>query len=295
MTKENFNSGCRQDSKRNPYKVFHSVDESIREKIHVVLVRPENPLNVGAAARALGNMGLRGKFCIVGAKDIITADAERMSKHAQPRLLGALHFEDLPSCLKDLEPEKTGLAVGATARVGSAQRPHPVQVREAMTDGVNKLRSETITSLTLVFGPESSGLNNEEIASCDWVVTIPSSPDYRSLNLAQSILIFGYEVHLNLLQKWEPFKAPVRSQKERLILHLHQLAEKVGFVLPGDPYKMKPRLENIFSHLPNHVNDVKTLHGFIEQIVRTVETGKVEYKGRYRHKAEPPAHPPLEC
>jgi len=70
-----------------------------------------------------------------------------------------------------------------------------------------------------------------------------------------------------------------------------QLADEVGFILPGDPYKMKPRLEEILSHLPNHLQEVKTLHGLIDQIVRTLRKGEIDLKGRYKAQAREGANP----
>ncbi len=268
----------------NPYKVFHSSHPDLRKSVHVVLVRPEVPGNVGSVARSLANMGIEGTFTIVGSPDIISGDALKLAKHAASRFETVRHAATLAEALAGKTP--LALTIAATARVGSPNRPHPLRVREAMEKAVEKLTTGQQDSLYLVFGPESDGLLNEEIDLCDWVVTIPSSPGYRSLNLAQSVLLFSYEVRLNLLKEWTDFEAPKLSQKDRLIQHLIKAAETVGFVLPGDPMKMRPRLEEIFSLLPNHIKDVKTLHGLIDQIIRSVQKGEADFKGRYRHVVE---------
>ena len=88
---------------------------------------------------------------------------------------------------------------------------------------------------------------------------------------------------MNLLLDWPKHEGRRISQKDRLAEHLIRLAEAVGFVLPGDPKKMRPRLEEIFSHLPNHIKDVKTLHGLIDQTIRSVHKGEADFKGIYRH------------
>jgi tRNA/rRNA methyltransferase len=151
-----------------------------------------------------------------------------------------------------------------------------------VSKAIAKLKCGEIASIALVFGPEGDGLTNDEIDLCDWVVTIPSNSQYRSLNLAQAVFIFCHEANTVLLDRWELLESIRPGQKERLIRHLLQLAEEVGFVFPGDPFKMRPRLEEIFSHIPNHIHDIKTLHGFIAQTVRTVRAGRVELKGRFK-------------
>ncbi len=254
-------------------------------KITTVLVRPEQPGNVGSIARALSNMGIEGDFCIVGNPNILNEESFRLAKHAKGYLDKIVHFDSLEACLKNQQELAQGqplLSLAATARVGSAKRPHPTRVREALQRATSKLIQGQIERLVLVFGPESCGLTNEEIALCDWVVTIPSLQQYRSLNLAQSVLIFCYEANMAMLEDWESLESAKPSSKEKLVQHMLQVAEDVGFILPGDPFKMRPRLEEIFSQLPNHIREIKTLHGLLDQVRRSVVKGAADFKGRYR-------------
>lgn len=267
----------------NPYKVFHSTCELLREKTHVVLVRPEYGGNVGSAARAMANMGIRGSLRIVGERTVLDAAAWRMAKHAKNRLENALFFPDLRAAL-DIGPQALKLA--STARIGSPHRPHPVRVGTAIDRALTKWRHEEITDLVLVFGPEADGLSNADVDLCDVIVTIPSSDEYRSLNLSQAVLIFTYELNRRLVEDWPEFQSQGPSQRDRLVSHFVRLAEEVGFILPDDPYKMRPRLEQILSQLPHHVEDVKTLHGLLDQAIRSARAGEPEYKGRYRRKVD---------
>ncbi len=270
---------------KNPYQVFHRSCSQLADNISIVLVRPEQPGNVGSIARALSNMGIEGDFCTVGSPSIINEESYKLAKHAKTRLDNIIYFEDLKNCLntqREKSPNAKLLSLAATARVGSAKRPHPTRVREALYRAVNKLKTGEMDRLALVFGPESSGLTNEEIALCDWVVTIPSLQQYRSLNLAQSVLIFCYEANMALLENWDTLETLKPSSKEKLVHHLLQVAEEIGFILPGDPYKMRPRLEEIFSVLPSHIKDIKTLHGLLDQVRRSVKKGAADIKGRYR-------------
>lgn len=268
---------------QNPYKVFHSSCELPREKIHVILVRPEYGGNIGSAARAIANMGICGSLRIVGKPEALDAQAWRMAKHAKNRLENALFFSTLREAIPAVEKP---LLLAATARVGSANRPHPVRVNTAIERALGKLQQKEVTDIVFVFGPEADGLSNEEIEVCDWVVTIPSSDEYRSLNLAQAVLLFSYEVNRQLTEEWPAFQSEGRSQRDRLIAHIVGLAETVGFILPGDPYKMRPRLEEILSQLPPHFKDVNTLHGLLDQAIRSVKAGQPDIKGRYKHRVE---------
>jgi len=274
---------------KNPYQVFHRSCSELTRKISIVLVHPEQPGNIGSIARALSNMGIDGDFCIVGSPNIITEESYKLAKHAKDRFEKIRYFETLEICLETLKNQCLKgklLSLAATARIGSAKRPHPTRVREALERAMSKLKSSEIDGLALVFGCESSGLSNHDIALCDWIVTIPSLNEYRSLNLAQSVLIFCYEANMALLEAWESLEKPKPSSKEKLVSNILQVAEEVGFILPGDPFKMRPRLEEIFSGLPSHIKDIKTLHGLLDQVRRSVRKGTADIKGRYRKALE---------
>lgn len=238
----------------------------------------------------MSNMGINGSLRIVSSPTVIDERSYALAKHASDRLDNALHFNSLRDALKG--ESENSLSLAATARVGSAGRPHPTKVRVAAAKSVEKILSEEISDLFLVFGCESDGLNNEEIAVCDEIVTIPAVSEYRSLNLAQASLLFSYEINLCLLDRAEKENEAVSEvevaphQKEKIISHLMLLAEEVGFILPQDPFKMKSKLEGIFAKLPRHIPEARTLHGFIDQTIRSVRKGAPDFKGKFKNKVE---------
>lgn len=268
---------------KNPFQVIHSPLDSWRKKFHVALVRPELGANVGAAARAIMNMGIRGELFIVGNPAVVNSDCRRLSKHAWTKVENAIHVPTLADALTGLPGN---LSIATTARSGSAHRPHPLRCDEAAIQATEKLMAGDVKDVVLVFGPESDGLNNEEVSLCDWITTIPSNNDYRSLNLGQAVLILCYEANRCLMREWPAFEGETVSQRQRLTTHFLKLAEECAFVLPGDPFKMKPRLERIFSQLPPFLEGASTLHGLIDQAIRSVRRGSPDVKGRYRHVAE---------
>jgi tRNA/rRNA methyltransferase len=269
-------------------KVVHSSCEWMRERTHAVLVRPEYGGNVGSAARALANMGIQSPLRIVGTSSVLDASSWRMAKHARHRLENALYFSSLFDAAKLGERGEAyqPLLLATTARAGSANRPHPLRVDVAVHRALGKLERKEVTDLFLVFGTESDGLCNEDIGLCDWIVTIPSSDEYPSLNLSQAVLLLSYEVNRAMTSEAQEFRSQSMSQRDRLIAHFLGLAEASGFVLPGDPHKMRPRLEEILSQLPPYVKDVSTLHGLLGQAIRSLKASGPEYKGRYRHLVE---------
>ena len=264
-------------------QVFHSSGDNLRKRIHIVLVRPEHGANVGSAARALANMGIEGSLRIVSSPHVINEECLKLAKHAKERLDSVEHFSTLRNALEIQTPN---LSIAVTARAGSAKRPHPLFAREAVHRSMKRLLNEDITNVFFVFGPESDGLTNDEVTLCDWIATIPSSSEYRSLNLAQAVLIFCYEVNLLLIERWYLKSSPRLSQKERLIRHIIEVSENAGFILPGDPYKMKPQLETLLGGLPNHINGISTWHGLLDQIRLNLREETVQYKGRFRKKAD---------
>lgn len=263
---------------------FHSPCEEFRKKIHVILVRPEYGGNIGSIARALENMGLLGDLRIVSSKEKVEwSEVRKMSKHAFERASQALFYNSLKEALAFSADKKT-LSLASTARSGSPNRPHPVFVRVAVEKSIHKLKTSEISDLVLVFGPESDGLLNEEVELCDWVVTIPSHHHYRSLNLAQAVLVFAHEINQNLLESPAETAATLESgQREKIIQHLLKIAEESGFILEGDPFKMRPRLEEIFSLLPKHLPFASTLHGLLDQVSRSMKKGMPDLKGRFKH------------
>lgn len=260
---------------------IHTPSVDIFKKIHICLVNPENAGNLGSIARVMENMGVCTDLLMVGSKELlIDSAARRLAVHAADKLSTAKVFTSLKEALHSLPGSQ--LVLGTTARVGSAHRPHPLWLRDATEKAVQHIVQKNIASLVFVFGCESDGLNNEDLALCDWVVTIPSSSQYRSLNLSQAVMISCYEFYMSVIEAPKK-QEEAGTQKQRLIQHMLTWAEKVGFVLPGDPARMRPQLEKIFQNLPSYLDDVKTLHGLIDQTIRSLDKGYADIRGRYKH------------
>lgn len=152
-------------------------------RVRVVLVRPETSANVGACARVVRNTGASG-LDLVAPGDWRTVDCWRTAWGAHEVLEEARVFDDLNAALGGVS-----IAVALTGRRPSG--PPVADVREAATEIAGLGREETAA---LVFGPETTGLANDEIALCGRCATIPSHPAQPSFNLSHAVAIAAYEV-----------------------------------------------------------------------------------------------------
>lgn len=154
-------------------------------EIIFVLVRPAVPENVGAAARALKTMGF-AQLRIVGS-EVHREKPARILAHASNEILDkATTFPDLQSALADID-----FSVGTSAKDRHQRRYQltPAQLRETIV-----AKQEIIARVAIVFGCEESGLSNTELALCDTLSSIALATDYPSLNLAQAVMLYAYEL-----------------------------------------------------------------------------------------------------
>jgi len=150
--------------------------------VHVVLVRPEAPANIGAVARVVRNTGLAG-LRLVAPGDWRTIDCWRTAWGSQEVVERAAVYDDLPSAVADAH---AALAFSGKREKGAAW----LDVREAAAEVA--CRGDETTCL--VFGPESSGLARDELACCGPRVLIPAHPDQPSLNLSHAVMVAAYEI-----------------------------------------------------------------------------------------------------
>ena len=149
--------------------------------ISIILVEPENPDNIGAAARAMKNMGLRDLRLVKPPLDW-KIKGKKMAMSAKDLLKRARVFKSLKEAVRD-----KNFVVGTTRRQGSKRRNFL-----AFKDFLQKVRTESgnlAFRCAVVFGKESKGLSNRDLAVCDWMMAIPSDRLYPSLNLAQAVMV----------------------------------------------------------------------------------------------------------
>lgn len=237
-----------------------------------VLVRPQMGENIGAAARAMWNFGL-DRMRLVSPRDgwpnptsaAMASGAGRLLDEAQ---LHSSVAEAVGDCSYVFAT--TARQRGLTKPIVSPERAME-QAREMIAKG---------DKVAVLFGPERAGLENEDIAVANALISVPVNPEFASLNLAQCVLLTAYE--------WRRQTADVVAETvdmgktvwastievEKLAAHYEDRLSDAGFFFPEDKApSMKVNLRNMWSRMRLTRADVQMLHGMLRQMVRWKERG----------------------
>jgi len=234
-------------------------------RVRFVLVEPHEAGNVGAAARAMKNFGFRD-LAIVGARPQITRDAaEWWAKGANDVVQAARHFPTLKDALADVH-----LSVATTAVRGR-------HVYEGLTPAeVARLAEETLGeehTMALIFGREEWGLTGAEIATCQRTGTIPTSPDCPTMNLAQAVGIFSYELGKGLRPRASaPDPAP-GDLIDALNSRTRQLLIDLGFFADKTPDRMCAELQALAGKRMLTTREASLLLSFVAHVGRRLGSG----------------------
>ena len=231
----------------------------------VILVEPQLPENVGAVARAMANFGLARLRLVRPRAAFPNEKARAVASGAERVLEQATLHESVEAAIGDLNT-----VFAATARAHDQAKP-VVGAEEAARIAAEKIAAGE--SVGLMFGRERNGLENDEVALADRIITLPVNPAFASLNLAQAVVIVGYEWFKHLGGGALPFAMPRKSAaapREQLLAFFADLErelEKVEFFRPPDKRAtMQINLRNIFSRMQPTRQDIQTLHGVIMAI-----------------------------
>jgi len=232
----------------------------------VVLVEPQLGENIGAAARAMANFAL-SRLRLVKPRQRWPNDKARMMAAGADRILDeAVLFDDLPAALADCN-----FVLATTARAHD-QAKRVIGAAEAAREMAPRLESgETVA---VIFGRERNGLENDEVALADRIVTLPVNPAFASLNLAQAVVIVAYEWFKRTGAggtRDEPSRRSPPAAKQQIaafFADLERELEKVEFFRPAEKRgTMVVNLRNIFHRLEATKQDMRTLHGVIMALV----------------------------
>ena len=218
----------------------------------IVLVRPARTGNVAAACRAMKNMGL-SRLALVGPPDDIDGAPERaLAYGAWDVLDGARRMDDLAAAVSEAT-----LVVGTTGK-SSQGAWTPRELAEHAPAGGR---------LAVVFGPESSGLRQDELARCHRLVHIPAHADHSSLNLAQAVLIVAYELFLRREPPAAETEARVSAGELEVVLaDLKEALLGIGFLNPQNPEAVLTELRRMLARGGLTPREVTLLRGLARQI-----------------------------
>ena len=232
---------------------------SVADRFAFVLVRPKSPGNMGAAARAIKNMGF-SDLRFVAPENRDPAREAAMAVHADDVLSGARFYPDLRAALADRT-----IVFGTTAR-GGPYRDSAQPLRQAAPAMIALSEANRIA---LVFGPEDFGLTNDDLKCCHRLITIPSAPAYASLNLAQAVMVVAYELSMTMAgplvrSEDEPFApaAEVHAMLERMTAALIA----IGFLPEAHPDHIMFTIRALFGRSGLRPREVEIFNGIARQI-----------------------------
>jgi tRNA/rRNA methyltransferase len=232
--------------------------DASRLDLRVVLVRPMGSGNIGSIARAMKNFGLRDLAVVAGGRTQSLL-ARSMAAHARDVLKSARRFATLPEAVADC-----GLVVGTTCR-GGLYREHSRSPRVSAPEIAAAARKGRCA---LVFGPEDHGLSNEDLKHCQRLITIPTDPEYASLNLAQAATLCLYEIFIAALDEAvdEEIERAPAEDVERLFDKMKKSLLEIGYLDPQNPEHILLAFRRIFGRGGLEEKDVRILIGLFRQI-----------------------------
>jgi tRNA/rRNA methyltransferase len=239
-------------------------------KIRIILVEPAGALNVGSIARVMKNLALSQLILVNPHCDHLGEEARRMAVHGLEVLENARVTQTLPEALEGVKK-----AIATTARV----RAMPIEL-ELPSAALPWLFEDNLES-GLIFGPEDRGLSNLELNYAQRFVSIPSNPEYPSLNLAQSVAICLYELFKSV-QSQEIVTKTITENLASLDLleayyqHLETVLLDIGYLYPHTAKARMEKLRRFFNRSSPTSEEIAMLRGVLRQIEWFKGTAKEE-------------------
>jgi tRNA/rRNA methyltransferase len=212
------------------------------------------------------NMGLRHLRLVKGCRTD-HSEARRFAVSARDLLDGAVRFESLEDALADIE-----ISVATTRRIGKYRQEtmEPAELVAKLREGSGASR------VALVFGREDNGLSTDELALCRWQATIPTSDEYGSLNLAQAVLLFCYEVSRGVVPGviTTVREMATAGEMEDLYGHMEKTLFEIGFLDPTNPKHLMRTIRRILARAELDSREISVLRGMMSQMAWATDTSK---------------------
>ncbi len=232
-----------------------------------VLVRPQMGENIGAAARAMLNFGLDRMRLVAPRDGWPNQSAVAMASGAGRVLDDAVLVDRTVEAVADCT-----YVFATTARQRDLTKPVMTPER-AMEVAREKIAAGE--KVAVLFGPERAGLENDDISLANAIISVPVNPEFPSLNLAQCVLLTGYEWRRQTVEIASEVTEMAGSdwasaiEVDRLAEHYEETLDSAGFFFPETKSdSMRRNLRNLWSRMPLTQADVRMLHGMLRQMVR---------------------------
>jgi len=241
------------------------------KNIRIVLVRTFHSGNIGSAARAMKTMGL-SDLVLVNPVDFTTKEgndaALKLSMSADDVVRNATVVDSLYDAVKECS-----LVVASTARSRGYDLPEITPEKCARLLNVNAQEKQN-NKVALIFGPERMGLSNEDLQLAKYRVTIPTSPDYSSLNLAAAVQTLSYEIFKQQLANKDSNQVenkrtlPATASLELLYEHFEKTLNDTGFIIKNHPGEIMKKLRLIFTRAELDESELGILRGILASVDR---------------------------
>jgi tRNA/rRNA methyltransferase len=237
------------------------------ERLRVVLVNTRNPLNIGAAARAMSNFGFM-HLRVVNPFELAFREA-RSAVGAAPLLTPAEEFKSLEEAVADCS-----LVVGTTA----LSRRDPQHTVRDLQSGARLIRKRLGTGgVALLFGSEKRGLSNEDFSHCNWLLRIPTREEHRSMNLGQAVAVCLYELARDAKSSFAPERATLATagDLDRLTSLLLEALQASGYLKSNTRSAERARsaapadekIRRLIRRMNLSTDDAELLLGMMRQIL----------------------------
>jgi tRNA/rRNA methyltransferase len=228
------------------------------DNVSIILNRPRYPENIGAAARAMRNMGFR-HLIVVDPQNCDLTRVLKMATHAAIEVVEDMEiYEDLQTALGPLS-----YIVGTTARLGGQR-----QLAGSVVSLAAKLAPICANNrVGLLFGPDDRGLTNEDIRLCHELVTIPTA-EFSSLNLAQAVMILCYELQRFNQPKGNTFAPRLanRHELEGMYAQLKDILVRISYIQPDNPDYFMNNIRHFGTRMKLRAKEVSIIRGICRQI-----------------------------
>jgi tRNA/rRNA methyltransferase len=234
---------------------------NLQSKIQIILVEPAGARNIGSIARVMKNMGLTQLVLINPECSHLGNEARHMAVHATDILIQAIIHPDLPTALKGVHHAVATIGRDSDRLVEPPRTVLPWLV--AQTQPANSVGA-------IIFGREDHGLKNDQLKYAQRYLSIPTTAEYQSMNLAQAVGLCCYELHQATLSEPNPNPQPLRQpaaldQLEEYFQQLEALLLKIGYLYPHTAESRMATLRGLVKRSDPTAQDVAMLRGMIRQ------------------------------
>jgi TrmH family RNA methyltransferase len=247
-------------------RLLHTVPPPA-ENLRVVLVATRNPLNMGAAARAMSNFGFL-HLRVVRPWEPAFREA-RSAVDAGQVLSAAEQYDSVAEAVADCS-----LVVGTTA-VGPRELEHPVH---SLPQAGGLIRTQLAGGrVALLFGSEKTGLSNVDLSHCHWLLRIPTRQEHRSMNLGQAVAVCLYELARDAgvtLVAGQPTDLAEAGQQERFTALLLEALAASGFTKPRTARATEEKVRRMVRRLALPADDVETWTGMLRKMLARMRAGE---------------------